>query len=210
MRRNQQGFSVVEGLLILVIVGILGFTGWFVWHARQTADKTLSSADKSAGGTIKATKINSFEACKKASGSKMLETYPEQCVAKDGKTFTDPGQSLKYISIKEWGVKLALPDADKVTYKIDDSSISISLKSSVTSIESCQDLNIGIIRDEPKDSVMYSAENTKTVAEHTYRLTGNPQYCDEGNGVTNGPINQLRERIARSELTADTLPISAL
>jgi cytoskeletal protein RodZ len=39
--KSDSGFGLVEGLLILVVVGILGFTGWFVWHSKQTADKTL-------------------------------------------------------------------------------------------------------------------------------------------------------------------------
>lgn len=41
--KNNSGFSVVEALLILIVIGILGFTGWFVYHARQTADKNLTS-----------------------------------------------------------------------------------------------------------------------------------------------------------------------
>ncbi|HSW80085.1 MAG TPA: hypothetical protein VLG47_04900 [Candidatus Saccharimonadales bacterium] len=37
--KKQNGFSVVEGLLVLVIVGILGFTGWFVWHSQHSTNK---------------------------------------------------------------------------------------------------------------------------------------------------------------------------
>src|SRR5665213_1817337 len=39
--KNDSGFGIVEGLLVLVVVGILGFTGWFVWHSKQAVDKTL-------------------------------------------------------------------------------------------------------------------------------------------------------------------------
>jgi cytoskeletal protein RodZ len=42
-KADQKGFSVIEALLILVVVGILGFTGWFVYHAQKTANKDLSS-----------------------------------------------------------------------------------------------------------------------------------------------------------------------
>lgn len=37
---NQSGFTVVEGLLILVIVGVLGFTGWYVMNSKKNVDKT--------------------------------------------------------------------------------------------------------------------------------------------------------------------------
>jgi len=44
-RYNNSGFSAVEALLILVVVGILGFTGWFVYHSKQAADKTLTNTN---------------------------------------------------------------------------------------------------------------------------------------------------------------------
>jgi Tfp pilus assembly protein PilV len=40
---NDSGFSVVEALLIVIVVGILGFTGWFVYHARNAADRDYSA-----------------------------------------------------------------------------------------------------------------------------------------------------------------------
>ncbi|HSX30505.1 MAG TPA: hypothetical protein VLE99_01165 [Candidatus Saccharimonadales bacterium] len=44
---DQTGFSIVEALLILVVVGILGFTGWYVYHAKQASDKTYSATSNS-------------------------------------------------------------------------------------------------------------------------------------------------------------------
>ncbi|HSW79357.1 MAG TPA: hypothetical protein VLG47_01125 [Candidatus Saccharimonadales bacterium] len=43
LKNVQSGFSAVEGILILVVVGILGFTGYYVWHAKQNADKNLTT-----------------------------------------------------------------------------------------------------------------------------------------------------------------------
>lgn len=48
MSKQQDGFSAVEGLLILIIAGLIGFTGWYVWHSTKKTDDTLSSADKTA------------------------------------------------------------------------------------------------------------------------------------------------------------------
>lgn len=46
MRKNQNGFSVLEGLLLIVILGLIGFVGWYVWRASQNANKSLdNSAD---------------------------------------------------------------------------------------------------------------------------------------------------------------------
>jgi hypothetical protein len=50
MRHNdrQSGFSSIEGLLIVIIVLLVGFIGYYVWHTQKGADETLNSAAKSA------------------------------------------------------------------------------------------------------------------------------------------------------------------
>lgn len=42
--KNTKGFTLIEGLLILVIAGLLGGTGWYVWSAKKKADKSLNTA----------------------------------------------------------------------------------------------------------------------------------------------------------------------
>ena len=44
MKKSQSGFSTVEGLLLLVIVAILAFTGWFVYRANNNANDNLNLA----------------------------------------------------------------------------------------------------------------------------------------------------------------------
>src|ERR1700741_3295894 len=44
MKEKQNGFGIVEGLLIFIIVSLIGGTGWYVWHSKQSADKTYSTA----------------------------------------------------------------------------------------------------------------------------------------------------------------------
>lgn len=117
--KSERGAGAVELVLILLVVAIVGFVGWFVWQSQQSVDKTYTDAAKTTATASKSA-VTSFTACKSATGSMMLETYPEQCVTKDGKKFTDPGQTIRYLDIKEWGVKLDVSDvalADAVYVK---------------------------------------------------------------------------------------------
>jgi len=50
--KSSQGFSAVEALLVLVVVSILGFTGWFVYHrAQKVANKSNNSQSSSQATT---------------------------------------------------------------------------------------------------------------------------------------------------------------
>jgi hypothetical protein len=53
IRHNQRGFSAVESLLVIVAVAIIGFVGWYVFHAKQTTDKNLGSSGSSQAGSGK-------------------------------------------------------------------------------------------------------------------------------------------------------------
>jgi hypothetical protein len=57
---EQKGFAALEGLLILVIIAIIGGTGWYVMKAKDNTDKTLSqTANSSAQKSNKAKTSNS-------------------------------------------------------------------------------------------------------------------------------------------------------
>lgn len=77
MRNKQQlGFTAIEGILILVIVGIVGFTGWYVWHGQQVKKVTdYNSCIKAGGKRVDPTVIGAESDCK---------IY--------GMMFTDPGK----------------------------------------------------------------------------------------------------------------------
>lgn len=42
--KEETGFSALEMLLYLCIVAIIGLVGTYVYHAKTTADKSLSAA----------------------------------------------------------------------------------------------------------------------------------------------------------------------
>jgi type II secretory pathway pseudopilin PulG len=84
-KNHPSGFALIETLLVVVILAMVGFIGWYVWHAKQDTDKTFSDTNKSTSalGTV-----SNFAECEKAKGSVIGQTFPEKCVTKDGKTFT--------------------------------------------------------------------------------------------------------------------------
>lgn len=45
---SETGFSAVETLLILLIIAVISFVGWFVWHTKQVADENLTNTTSSA------------------------------------------------------------------------------------------------------------------------------------------------------------------
>ena len=94
MLKNQTGFSVIEALLILVVVGILGFTGWFVYHSKQATDKTLANT----GNSNVQTKQSTTEQNKKTA------------------TTVQSTSEAKFLIIKEWGIKIPYSSNDTLSY----------------------------------------------------------------------------------------------
>lgn len=52
MKLNQNGFGLVEGLLIAVIVLLLGFGGYYVWNENQEEDMTSSSQESTKDNSM--------------------------------------------------------------------------------------------------------------------------------------------------------------
>jgi hypothetical protein len=54
MKKNQKGFSIFEGLLLIIIVGMIGGVGYFVYNSQKNTNISLDNADKaSTAGTVK-------------------------------------------------------------------------------------------------------------------------------------------------------------
>jgi Tfp pilus assembly protein PilE len=41
---NQKGFTLIEGLLIIIALALIVFTGYYVWHSQSQSNKTYNSA----------------------------------------------------------------------------------------------------------------------------------------------------------------------
>jgi Tfp pilus assembly protein PilV len=48
MHKDQRGFSLIEGLLILAMVGLLGFIGWYTWGKRDAPPSAATSPPKTS------------------------------------------------------------------------------------------------------------------------------------------------------------------
>ena len=53
IKSNQNGFAAVETVLVVIILGIVGFTGWFVLHSQKATDKTLANTGNSSAPSQK-------------------------------------------------------------------------------------------------------------------------------------------------------------
>jgi Tfp pilus assembly protein PilV len=51
MKKNQNGFSAVEGLLIVIIVLLVGFIGYYVYHAQNNTNSLYDSSDKTSSSS---------------------------------------------------------------------------------------------------------------------------------------------------------------
>ncbi len=46
MKRGQNGFGVIETLLVLILLSIVGFTGYYVYHSQKNSNSSYNNAAK--------------------------------------------------------------------------------------------------------------------------------------------------------------------
>lgn len=95
MKLNQKGFSVVEGLLIAAIVCIIGFTGWFVWHARNTSHNSTANTPTAQNNTKATNNKQSSNSQKTASTN---STNPQNT----NTTQQSPAVTFNFVSQTGW------------------------------------------------------------------------------------------------------------
>lgn len=61
---DQRGFSAIETALVVVIVALIGFVGWYVYHSKQKSDDALNAAASTSQNASPA-----FKKSTKAAGS---------------------------------------------------------------------------------------------------------------------------------------------
>ncbi|MFZ2126581.1 MAG: hypothetical protein WAV04_03670 [Candidatus Microsaccharimonas sp.] len=124
MKHRQSGHTLLIIIIVVISLGILGLLGFLFWQNFINTPGTAAT-------------ITNFEQCKAAASSKILETYPEQCVTSDGRTFVGPtasGETYKtYCTIAEklcfeylsdWKVELLAAASDEPGASVDNLRIS--------------------------------------------------------------------------------------
>jgi hypothetical protein len=106
--RNQKGFSAVEGLLIVIILGLLGFVGWYVHSAQSTTSKTLDNAAASSASPATTTGLKEY----KNNQYGFSFSYPANWTIKE--VFEDIGRGGK-----EGDVSVTSPNQTTVTFRAD-------------------------------------------------------------------------------------------
>ncbi|HEX5456116.1 MAG TPA: hypothetical protein VFW77_01990 [Candidatus Saccharimonadales bacterium] len=183
---NNKGFGVVEAILILIIVGIIGGTGVYVYKQNQS-DKDLGSGGNS-------------QIQKTASDSQADKQTAQTPAAEDS--------NKGFLVIKEWGIKVKLRDSDKVTgYTYDskpgdifgykyDSAVTPVIKLINAKNENCKTIGVYMYRtDKNYEGV------TKKVGDHYFLVTGSPGQCADS---TNDP-----DELANQRLVKDFVPANA-
>jgi hypothetical protein len=168
--KTEKGFSGVEALLAVLVLAVIGFGGYYVWHTQHT---------NNTDNTVRT--------------SSTQKTNPKPHAA------TEPSTTPNMLNIAEWGVRLTFADADKVSYTISNNQAVFSLKSSVTSIADCQDLQSALLRT----STGPASSSVHQVGNYYYHIAGDPAPCSDPNG-DNGSINQQRNKIIL-ELNSSTV-----
>jgi Tfp pilus assembly protein PilE len=160
MKKLQQGFSAVEGLLIVIIIGMLGGVGYYVWHSQKQVDKTYS---QTANGTAVPT-------TKKTSSSSA--------------TKSNPG----YLVIKEWSVKIKLNaqnfDTNYRFEKPDNSWVFLSstrLDTATQNSKICKEASasVSLNRSKPGDD-NFGSPWTETELQKIGKKVGDYYYYNQG------------------------------
>ena len=101
-QKRQNGFAAIEALLIAVIIGIVGFTGWYVLNAKKNTDKSLSS-NNSSTPVIKKNPKTSTTIQSSGTDSQKQETWA--CIARADavEKFPRPAEQRTTIRCKSLG-----------------------------------------------------------------------------------------------------------
>ncbi len=107
--RERKELALSKVLILSLIVVCLIAVVWLAWFHPLPLPKAAGS----------------FAACVKA-GNPVQETYPETCVTKDGKHFTNESQR-NYLTIDEWQVRLPYPaNVHSLSYRIDSADANLA------------------------------------------------------------------------------------
>lgn len=147
---NQSGFGAIEAILIVVIVAIIGGTGYYVYHANKQTDKAANNASSSN-----------------------IESSKTQ--ATSSKT-TAPANTPKYLTIKEWGIRAPYSGSDSFSYIISTNNTATVISQKLKTKYGCTDMGAGMIqRLNPNESTSADVH----IGNYYYKFVHDQATCSE-------------------------------
>lgn len=189
MKKNQNGFGVVEGLLALVIIGVIGFTGWYVLQSKSKTNKVLDDAANSQPNPDK-----------KAASPVAAPVQPE----------------VKYLEVPEYGVKFKLSPsiADAYYEKNSDPIAGIALRVHSLDVEpDCKSgknsvaalLKVGKDEVNPLAEKKYSESMKGVVIGDYFYYIGNAHYSCVQDPKNQPLLDKVRVAFSEASSTIEKL-----
>lgn len=91
LKHDHNGFGSVELLLVIIIVAIIGFVGWYVARAKHNTDKTLGTAGSSqvsGSGTDNQSLDSDLNGINNANSQSSRDLNASSSAINDNSTFT--------------------------------------------------------------------------------------------------------------------------
>jgi hypothetical protein len=86
MTSKQSGSTLFHVLLLLLLLALLGTTGWMTYKRVHLTNSSYSNASKGTPPAAAMPPIKDFESCAVA-GNIVEQTSPATCITKDGHRF---------------------------------------------------------------------------------------------------------------------------
>lgn len=88
---KQYGFAPLETVLVLIIIAIIAFTAWYVFHAKSNTDTTYGNAANTQANTVPPKKTTSAANSKTPTANQVVQTktsskYGQYLADASGKT----------------------------------------------------------------------------------------------------------------------------
>ena len=195
MAKKEHGFTIVEALLAVLIIAVLSFGGYYVWHSKKQPAKGPSTASQAATNTQKA---QSSASSTTSGASSAAAATPAQ-------------SSVQYLTIKEWGVKIPLTTTinDAYYYYKNDYAY-LSLQSLASTDCSATATTLGVIsrytagETDPQTGELYSAEITgaANVGQYYYYYTHPQADCSTNQTVldkANSAMSAFKTAVANTQ-----------
>lgn len=177
-RKNfQKGFAALETILIIIILAIIGFTGWYVWHSSEQAKDTYSSASHTA----------------------------------QSHSATTEKTTQKYLTIKQWDVKVPLSSGIADAYYLYKSGNDTAyLSKAIYEGTNCaaDQTTLGAIvrftadqKDSLNDGTMLSEHTDAVKIGDYYYFYMHPQAaCDGGSTNSMADFNDNKANVAGQQM----------